>query len=525
MSDSFLQKAMQLIVEEILKQPYFIIGITVVIGYIILKKKWYEVLSGFIRAVVGYMILQVGSGGLSGVANPFINGLKSLNSNLTSTVILDTYTTQSTIEQWVGNLVSAVYMVLLCAFVLNIVLVALQKWTKLRAIFTTGHVQMQQAFLGFFILAWGFKISFPTTEIPFYLYIIAGLILGLYWAVGGNLTLKPTQELTDGAGFAIAHQQMFSIALLDIIGTRVQRSGKKINKLENLKLPGWLSIFNDSMVATTFIMTLFFGTIAIIVAVVNPEYWPTQLPVLDAISAYQQNVLFYVFKLICQFAVYLAILQLGVRTFVTELTNAFQGISDKLLPGAVPAVDCAVAYGFGSQNAITFGFISGAIGQIVGTVILVATGGLGMGVLVITMFVPIFFDNATIGVFANTKLGIRGTFIAPFINGLLQILLSAWLANLMGLTTGWDAASGTAAGAGAWMAMNDWITVWPLFGIIIRYLPVIGAAVVILVLLAIPQLQYYFSHKKEDRDDYYLQVSDWEAYKAKHITPYLKEEA
>lgn len=521
MSGGF-EKIIQLFVEEILKQPYFIIGITVAIGYIILKKKWYEVVSGFIRAVVGYMILQVGSGGLSGVANPFINGLKTLNINLHSTVILDTYTTQSTIEQWVGNLVSAVYVVLISAFIMNIILVALSKYTKMRAIFTTGHVQMQQAFLGFFIVAWGFNIAFPAVEIPMHVYVIAGIILGLYWAVGGNLTLKPTQELTDGAGFSIAHQQMFSIALLDYIGTKVQRSGKKIRKLENLNFPGWLSIFNDSMVATTFIMTVFFGSIAVIVGILNPEYWTETAPVLDKISGYQQNVVFYVIKLICQFAVYLAILQLGVRTFVTELTNAFRGISEKILPNAVPAVDCAVAYGFGSQNAVTFGFIAGAIGQVIGTVLLILTGGFGMGILVITMFVPIFFDNATIGVFANAKLGVKGTFIAPFINGLLQIILSAVFANMYGLTTGW--VDGAPGGAGAWMAMNDWITVWPVFGMIIRYLPYVGAAIVILILIAIPQIQYYYGHNKEDREDYWLQVSDWEAYKQKHITPFVAKE-
>ena len=37
------------------------------------------------------------------------------------------------------------------------------------------------------------------------------------------------------------------------------------------------------------------------------------------------------------FAVYLAILQLGVRTFVTELTASFQGIADKL-PERTPQI-------------------------------------------------------------------------------------------------------------------------------------------------------------------------------------------
>lgn len=63
-----------------------------------------------------------------------------------------------------------------------------------------------------------------------------------------------------------------------------------------------------------------------------------------------QSFVFYILTVCLNFAVYLAILQLGVRTFVTELTNSFQGIANKWLPGSVPAVDCAVSYGFGSPT-------------------------------------------------------------------------------------------------------------------------------------------------------------------------------
>ena len=42
--------------------------------------------------------------------------------------------------------------------------------------------------------------------------IVMALLLGAYWAVGSNLTIKPCQEVTDGAGFCLAHQQMFGVA-------------------------------------------------------------------------------------------------------------------------------------------------------------------------------------------------------------------------------------------------------------------------------------------------------------------------
>ena len=59
-----------------------------------------------------------------------------------------------------------------------------------------------------------------------------GLILGLYWAVGSNLTVGYTQELTEGAGFAVAHQQVFGIAIVSAIAEKFK--SKKSKKIEDI---------------------------------------------------------------------------------------------------------------------------------------------------------------------------------------------------------------------------------------------------------------------------------------------------
>ena len=59
-----LMRAWSYFATNILQQPAWMIGLIVLIGYILLKKPWYDVLGGTIKAVVGYMILAVGSGGL-----------------------------------------------------------------------------------------------------------------------------------------------------------------------------------------------------------------------------------------------------------------------------------------------------------------------------------------------------------------------------------------------------------------------------------------------------------------------------
>jgi PTS system ascorbate-specific IIC component len=96
-------------------------------------------------------------------------------------------------------------------------------------------------------------------------------------------------------------------------------------------------------------MTLFFG---IILVVIGPEFLiklsdaeqtaPAYLLTGNAALSQGEDFFFYVLYNCFQFAVYLTILQLGVRTFVAELTASFQGITNKLIKGSVPGVDCAV---------------------------------------------------------------------------------------------------------------------------------------------------------------------------------------
>ncbi len=69
-----LMRAWSYFATNILQQPAWMIGLIVLIGYILLKKPWYDVLGGTIKAVVGYMILAAGSGGLVSNFRPVLVG-------------------------------------------------------------------------------------------------------------------------------------------------------------------------------------------------------------------------------------------------------------------------------------------------------------------------------------------------------------------------------------------------------------------------------------------------------------------
>ncbi|WP_440896520.1 PTS ascorbate transporter subunit IIC [Amphibacillus sp. Q70] len=467
--------------ENILTQPAFLIGFIVLIGYLLLKKTILESIAGFLKATVGYLILTVGSGGLVDNFRPILVGLRERFE--LDAMVTDPYFGQNAvtvgITETFGRAFGDTMLLLLIAFVFNILLVRFKKYTKLRAVFTTGNVQVQQAATAFWLLLFCFP-ELGRIEVL----LIMGLILGCYWAVGSNLTAGICQDLTDGAGFAIAHQQMFGVYFFARLAEKFKKN-KSNRKLEDVELPGFLSIFNENMVATSILMIFFFG----IILVVLGQEWLIQAEFMQE----GQSFLFYILNTSLMFAVYLAILQLGVRTFVSELTESFQGISNTILPGAVPGIDVAATFGFGSPNAVTIGFLFGALGQFLMILILII---MQSPTVVIAGFIPLFFDNAAIAVFANNRGGIKAAMLFPFISGIIQIGGSALIASWVGLSQ-----------YGGYLGMFDWATVWPFFTVLMKFLGFAAVVLIVVILLAIPQLQY-----RADPDGYFLKLDDYDAY-------------
>lgn len=477
----FLLSAWDYFAQNILMQPAFLIGFIVLIGYLLLKRPFYECVAGFLKATVGYLILTVGSGGLVNNFRPILVGLKERFE--LDAMVTDPYFGQNAItagiEETFGRTFGDTMLLLLIAFIFNILLVRFKKYTKLRAVFTTGNVQVQQAATAFWLLLFCFP-ELGRIEVL----LVMGLILGCYWAVGSNLTVGICQDLTEGAGFAIAHQQMFGVYFFSRLSERFKKN-KANRKLEDIEMPGFLSIFNENMVSTSILMLFFFG---IILLTLGQDYLISAGFMVEG-----QSFLFYILQTSLMFAVYLAILQLGVRTFVSELTDSFQGISNTILPGAVPGIDIAATFAFGSPNAVTVGFLFGALGQflMIGILILLKSP-----TIVIAGFIPLFFDNAAIAVFANNRGGIKAACIFPFLSGIIQVGGSALIATWVGLSQ-----------YGGYLGLFDWATVWPFFTVLMKFLGIVGIVLVVVLLLIIPQLQY-----RKNPEGYFLIVDDYDAY-------------
>ncbi len=116
----------------------------------------------------------------------------------------------------------------------------------------------------------------------------------------------------------------------------------------------------------------------------------------------------------------LTILLTGVRMMLAEIIPAFKGISDKIIPNAVPALDCPIIFPY-APNAVLIGFLVSMVTSVITLLLLGRAGVFQYAVLPLT--ITCFFEIGTAAVIGNGTGGKRGAILGAGVAGIVMIIL------------------------------------------------------------------------------------------------------
>ncbi|MBG0787585.1 MAG: PTS ascorbate transporter subunit IIC [Anaerolineaceae bacterium] len=374
--------------------PTFMLGLVALIGLLVQRKTFSEVLTGVIKTMAGTLILFTAVG----VLNQTITPIATLFG-----LVYD-YQGQASTVDWTAFLGAygvQIVLVMLLGFLVNLVLARITRW---KYVFLTGHIMFWNAFM---VVA-ALTDSGQVTGVA--LILIGGLVQGVLSTLFPALLAPFIFKLTGRKDFTVGH----TTTILAVIGALLGKwFGDPAESTEEMEVPEGLSFIKSMTVSTSITMFLLYLVMGFVVG----------LPA--AASAFTGGVVWLWFLWIVMqgilFGGGLVILLTGVRMTLAEIVPAFHGIARKIVPDGVPALDCPMIFPYG-QNALMIGF---PIAMVASLVTLVIFGLAGYPYLLLPLVVAAFFDVGPAAVLANATGGRRGVVIASIAGGVLLIVFQA----------------------------------------------------------------------------------------------------
>lgn len=422
------------ILNHFLKQPTIMIGLLVMVGYILLKKSTTKVLNGTFGAMVGMQLIIFGGSQFAAVFKPITDAVSAKFG--IQGYIMDSYAMRATTNEALGEMLGMVGYVFMLAFAINLVIVYFGKYTKAKGIFLTGNAGIAHATAILWLVVAYLGLG-STASV-----IISGILLGVYWAFSTTLAADVTDKVTGGAGFTIGHNQQIGLWFFSKFSHWFGNPEKE--DAENMKLPGILNIFNNNITSVAIIMMIFVGAFMAPLGIAGIQE-----------LAKETHWINYIILIGINFSMYMVILLTGVRLLTGELTGAFKGIQEKIVPNAVPAIDVAAILPF-SPNAATLGFIFTTLGTVLSMVLLLVFKS---PIMVIPGFIPLFFSGGPIGVVANKYGGYKAVIVTGIMLGIIQSFGTVWAIGLMKYPSGVG-----------WSGMFDFATFWPFVTEILKFI-------------------------------------------------------
>lgn len=384
---------------NLIGEPAVILGLVALIGLVALRKSTSEVLTGTIKTMLGFLILTGGSTLIVNALVPFSQIFQSAF-HLTGIVAEDN-SLVAAVSKFFGQDTA---LIMVFSFVINLILA---RFTKLKYVFLTGH--MMWSFAGTMAIVldqMGFK--------GWSLVLIGSIIEGICMVVFPAISQRTVRIVTGSDDVAFGFWGSSWITLSGWVG---KLFGNKEQSTEDMKIPDSIGFFRDMSMFMSIVMLIIY---IVTVLIAGPS-------VVNQISGSTNYLVFGIIQALSFVAGILVLLQ-GVRMFLGEIIPAFKGISEKIVPGARPALDVPIFYSY-APIAVTVGFISAVIGSLIATFVTRIAP-----VVVLPSVIGMFFMGAAAGVFGNALGGRRGAIVAGFFLGFTWPLMVAFAYPLADVT-------------------------------------------------------------------------------------------
>ena len=448
-------------IQQVLSTPAIFVGLIALLGLLLQKKDAQSCISGTIKTILGFIVLNAGADVVQNAIIPFgelfqeafgVAGVVPNNEAITS-LALSAYAVQT----------ASIFALGMC---FNIVLA---RFSRLKYIFLTGHHALYMSCL--------IAIIMSISGLTGWKLILAGaLLLGLVMAVFPALMQPTIEEITGDDSLALGHFGSGCYWLSAQIG-KLFGKNDETTTTEDISFPKTLSFLRENTISIALAMFLCYIVVAGVASFTAAE-------AAAEIMAGDNWVLFSIIKSIT-FSAGIYIVLSGVRMLINEIVPAFKGISEKLVPNAKPALDCPIIFPF-APNAVLIGFFCSFVGGVVALAVLALMGGAGLAVpIILPGAVLHFFCGATAGVCGNARGGLKGCIAGAFVHGVVATFLAAGLYPVLG----------SMGFANTTFSDTDFTLVGMIFGNLTKVVPGDMMLILAAVLFALPIVYNYASGK------------------------------
>lgn len=386
---------------DLLGTPALLVGLFTMIGLILMKSPWHEVIKSTAKAILGFVVLQCGAEVLAGTLDVFGRlfeeafGLRGIipNNEATASLLLIKYGLPISIVMCLGMFVN----------------ILIARLSPLKYIFLTGHhILFMAALLVVVLTSAGLSLNSVI--------LFGSILLGFCLSFFPCLVQWVMRKITGSDDFALGHFGSVGYLCSALIGLGVGRGSRST---EEIKFPRSLYFLRETSVSIILTMLPLFLIVSWIVQRQSGE------EIFERLAGVEQSFIVFCLMKSVLFAAGIYIVLQGVRLILGEILPAFKGISDRLVPNAKPALDCPLVFPY-APNAVILGFLSSFAGGLIGLLFC----GWFHWTLILPGVVPHFFCGATAGVFGNATGGIKGCLLGSFVHGIVITLLPLLLLSV-----------------------------------------------------------------------------------------------